>query len=143
MAETSGCGDITGNVIFRPALLELTFFSRRWLNRFGQLWTRLKATVCPNIKFKINMAATSGSGDITGNVIFKPAPLEPTFFSRRWLNRFVQLWTRLKAIVLPKIKFEINMAATSVTYMPTLPGEKKTWYRAYEVNEKRKALSHH
>ena len=72
MAETSGSGDITGNVIFRPALLELTFFSRRWLNPFGQLWTRLKATVCPKIKFKINMGATSGSRDMTEKVTYMP-----------------------------------------------------------------------
>ena len=72
MAETSGSGDITGNVIFRPALLELTFFSRRWLNRFGQLCTRLKATVCPKIKFKINMAVTSGSRDVTEKVAHMP-----------------------------------------------------------------------
>ena len=71
MAETSGSGDITGNVIFRPALFELTFF-RRWLNRFGQLWTRLKAIVCPKIKFKINMAATSGSRDMTEKVTYMP-----------------------------------------------------------------------
>ena len=70
MAETSG--DITGNVIFRPALLELTFFSRRWLNQFGLLWTRLKATVSPKIKFKINMVATSGSRDMTEKVTYMP-----------------------------------------------------------------------
>ena len=71
MAETAGSGDITGNVIFRPAFFELTFF-RRWLNRFGQLWTRLKATVCPKIKLKMNMAATSGSRDMTEKLTYMP-----------------------------------------------------------------------
>ena len=75
--------------------------SQRWLNRFEQTWAHLKAIVVLLIKFKRIMGETSGSGDITGNVIFRPALLELPFFSRRWLNRFGQPWTRLKAIVCP------------------------------------------
>ena len=106
MAVTSGSGDITGNVIFKPALHELTSVSRGCLNRFGQCWARLKATVWPQITFKWIMAATSGSGDITWNMIFWPALYELTSVSRRWLNRFGQSWARLKAIIWPRIKWE-------------------------------------
>ena len=72
------------NVIFEPALLELTFFCRRWLNRFGQLWTRLKATVCPKIKFKINMAATSGSRDMTRHWNYRSKENKKHLFSLLW-----------------------------------------------------------
>ena len=47
MAETSGSGDITGNVLLGRPFSNSHAFSRRWLNRFGQLWTRLKAAMCP------------------------------------------------------------------------------------------------
>ena len=40
----------------------------------------MKALVVPSIKFKRIMAETSGSGNITENVIFGSALLELTFF---------------------------------------------------------------
>ena len=104
MAAISGSGDITGNVIFRPTLHELTSVSRGWLNRLGQSWVRLKAIMWPQIKCKWIMVVTSGSGDITGNRIFRSTSIKLTSFSRRWLNRFGQTWARLKAIIWPRIK---------------------------------------
>ena len=91
MAATSGYGVITGNVVFRPTSTELTSFSRRWLNRFGQFRARLKAELRLRIKCKWIMTAASGSGDITGNVVFRPTFIKLTSVSRRWLNRFGQL----------------------------------------------------
>ena len=38
--------------------------SQRWLNRFEQTWTHLKALKMPLIEFKRTMAETSRSGDI-------------------------------------------------------------------------------
>ena len=90
MAATSGSRDITGNVILSPTLHELTSVSRGWLNRLGESWVRLEAIMWPQIKCKWIMAATSGSGDITGNVIFRPTFIKLTSFSRGWLNRFGQ-----------------------------------------------------
>ena len=113
MVATSDSGDITGNVIFRPTSNKLTSFSRRWLNRFGQSWARLKAEMWPQIKCKWIMAATSGSGDITGNVIFRPALHEITSVSRGWLNRFGQPWARLKAEMWSQIQCKWIMVATS------------------------------
>ena len=52
-------------------------FSRRWLNRFRWTWARLKATTWPQIKCKLNMATTSGSGDIT-----EPMTEYPLHYSR-------------------------------------------------------------
>ena len=75
MAPTSGSGDISGNVIFRPGLHELTSVSRRWLNQFGQSLARLKATVWPQckcVKCKCTMAPTSGSGDMIEEVTYMP-----------------------------------------------------------------------
>ena len=91
MTPTSGSGDMTEKVTYMPTIpgeknLSVELLSmirerhyhttrwifRRWLNRFEQLWTRLKATVCPKIKFKINMAATSGSRDMTEKVTYMP-----------------------------------------------------------------------
>ena len=40
----------------------------------------MKAIVVLLIKFKRITVETSGSGDITGNVVFRPALLELTFF---------------------------------------------------------------
>ena len=68
MVATPGSGDITGNVIFRPTLHELTFVSRRLLNRFEPSWARLKATLWSQIK----LAPTSGSGDMTEKVTYMP-----------------------------------------------------------------------
>ena len=34
-------------------------------------------------------------------------------FSQRWLNRFEKIWARLKALVVPSIKFKRIMAETS------------------------------
>ena len=70
MAAISGSGDITGNVIFRPALHELTSISRRSLNRFEPSWARLKAALWAQIKCKSMMAAGSGSGDMTEKVAY-------------------------------------------------------------------------
>ena len=97
MAATSGSGDITGNVIYRPTSIKFTSFSRRWLNRFAQSWGRLKAEIWPRIKCEWIMAAISVSGDITGNVKFRPTLHELTSVSRRLLNRFEPSWARLKA----------------------------------------------
>ena len=72
MAATSGSGDITGNVIFRLTLHELTSVSRRLLNRFEQSWARLKATLWSQIKFKCTVALTSGSEDMTEKVTYMP-----------------------------------------------------------------------
>ena len=72
MAATSGSRDITGNIIFRPALQELTSVSRRWLNRFEPSWSRLKATMWPQIKFECTLAPTSGSGDMIEKVTYMP-----------------------------------------------------------------------
>ena len=72
MAATSGSGNITGNVIFRPTLHELTSVSRRWLDRFESSWARFKATLWSQIKFKCTMAPTSGSGDMTEKVTYMP-----------------------------------------------------------------------
>ena len=72
MAATSGSGDITGNVIFGPALHELTSVSRRLLNRFETFWARLKAALWSHIKFKCTMASASGSGDMTEKVTYMP-----------------------------------------------------------------------
>ena len=72
MAATSGSEDITGNVIFRPTLHELTSVSRRLLNRFEPSWARLKATLWSQIKFKCAMAPTSGSSDMTEKVTYMP-----------------------------------------------------------------------
>ena len=83
MAETSGSGDITKKVTLTPAHNLSAPVSQKWLNRFEQTWAHLKAIVVPLIKFKRIMVETSGSGDITGNVIFRLALLELTFFSRR------------------------------------------------------------
>ena len=92
MATTSGSGDITGNMIFRPTSFKLTS------------WARLKAETWSQIKCEWIMAATSGSGDITGNVIFRAALHEITSVSRGWLNRLGQSWVRLEAIIWPQIK---------------------------------------
>ena len=132
MVATSGSEDITGNVIYRPTSIKLTSFSRRWLNRFGQSWARLKAEIWPQTKCKWIVAAISVSGDLTGNVIFMLALHELTSVSRRSLNRFEPSWARLKATLWSQIKFKCTMAPTSgsgdmtekVTYMPTIPGEK-------------------
>ena len=51
------CGPVTLNLCAQ--------YPRKWLNRFGQISARLKATIWPQIKCKLNMADTSGSGDIT------------------------------------------------------------------------------
>ena len=69
MAATFGFGDMTGNVIFRPALHELTSVSRR----FEPSWARLKTTLWSQIKFKCTMASTSGSGDMTEKVTYMPS----------------------------------------------------------------------
>ena len=71
MALTLGSGDITGNVIFRPTLHELTSVFRGWLNRLGHSWVRLKAVVWPQIKSNWIMAVTSGSGDIIEKVTYR------------------------------------------------------------------------
>ena len=92
----------------------------------------MKTETRPQIKFKWIMAATFGSGDITGNVIFSRTPHELTSVSRGWLNRLGKSWARLKATLWSQIKFKCTMAPTSgsgdmiekVTYMPTLPEEK-------------------
>ena len=115
MVVTSGSGDITGNVIFEPTSIKLASFSQRWLNRFGQSWARLKAEMWPQIKCKWIMAATSGSGDITGNVMFRPTFIKFTSFSRRWLNRFGQSWAHSKAEIWPQIKCEWIMAQSSAS----------------------------
>ena len=83
IAETSGSGDITEKVTKPPTHNLSALVSQRLLNRFEQTWARLKAIVVSLIKFKRNMVETSGSGNITGNVVFRPALLELTFFSRR------------------------------------------------------------
>ena len=113
MVATSGSGDITGNVIFGPTSIKLTSFSQRWLNRFGQSWTCLKTEMFAQFKFKWIITVTSGSGDLTGNVSFRPALHELTSVSRRWLNRFEQSWARLKFEILSQIKCKWIMAATS------------------------------
>ena len=108
---------------FRPTSIKLTSFSRRWLNRFGQSWAHSKGTIGALNKCKRIMAATSGSGDITGNVIFRPTSIKLTSFPR-----FGQFWIRLKAEIWPQMKCEWIMAVTSdpgdmteeVTYMSTL-----------------------
>ena len=80
MVSTSYSGDITGNVIFRPTLHELTSVSREWLNRLAQSWARLKAVVWLQIECNWIMVATSGSGDITRNVILGQLPLNSHLF---------------------------------------------------------------
>ena len=72
MAATSDSEDMTGNVIFGPALHELTSVSRRLLNRFEPSWARLKATLWSQIKLKCTMASTSGSGDMIEKVTYMP-----------------------------------------------------------------------
>ena len=72
MVATSGFGDITGNVIFRPTLHELTSVSWRWLDRFELYWASLKATNCSQIKFKFTMAPTFDSGEMTEKVTYMP-----------------------------------------------------------------------
>ena len=42
--------------------------SRRWLNRFEQIWAHLEALVVPLIKFKRIMADTTDPVDITEKV---------------------------------------------------------------------------
>ena len=59
------------------------------------------------------MAATSGSRDITGNVIFRPTSTKLASFSQRWLNRFRQFWARLKAEIWPQMKCEWIMGVAS------------------------------
>ena len=88
MVAISGSGDITENVVFRPTFIKLTSFSRKWLNRFGQSWTRLKAEMWSQINCEWIMVATSGFGDMTGNVIFGSTSIKLTSVSRRWRNRF-------------------------------------------------------
>ena len=132
MAAISGSGDMTGNVIFGSTSIILASFSRRWLNRFGQSWARLKAEMWSQIQCKWIMVATSGSDDITGNVFLRPTYIKFTSVSRRWLNRFEPSWARLKATMWPQIKLKCTLAPTSgsgdiiekVTYMPTLPEKK-------------------
>ena len=70
MAAISVSGGMTGNVIFRPALHELTFVSRRLLNRFEPSWARLKATLWSQINFQCTMALTSGG--MTEKVTYLP-----------------------------------------------------------------------
>ena len=74
------------------------------------------------------MAATSGSGDITGNVICSSTLNELTSVSRGWLNRLGQSWVRSKAIIWPQIKCKWIMVVSSgcgditgnVIFSPTL-----------------------
>ena len=72
MAATFGSEDIPGNVICRPTPHELTSVSRGRLNRLGQSWTRLKATLWAHIKFKCIMAPTSGFEDMDEKVTYMP-----------------------------------------------------------------------
>ena len=66
----------------------------------GQSRVRLEAIMWLQIKCKWIKVVTSGSGDITGNVIFSPTLLaQLTAVSRGWLNRLGQSWVRLKAIM--------------------------------------------
>ena len=80
MSDTSGLGDKTEKVTQPPTHNLSAHVSQRWLNRFEQTSAHLKALVVPSIKFKRIIAETSGSGDITGNVIFRPALFELIFF---------------------------------------------------------------
>ena len=82
MAATSGSGDITGNVIFRPTSIKLASFSQRWLNRFGQSWARLKAEIWPQMKGEWIMTVTSGTRDMTVKVTYISTlrTLVPSFF---------------------------------------------------------------
>ena len=82
MVAISGSGDITGNVIFMPTSIKLASFSRRWPNRFGQFWIRLKAEIWPQMKCEWIMAVSSGPGDMTEEVTYMSIlrTLVPSFF---------------------------------------------------------------
>ena len=72
MVETSGSGDITGNMVFRLTFHELTSLSRKLLNQFEQSWARLKAIMWPWIKCKWIMTATASSGGIVEKMTYMP-----------------------------------------------------------------------
>ena len=74
------CGPFTLNLCAQ--------FSQRWLNRFGQIRARLRATIWPQIKFKLNMADISGSGDTIVQVTY------PTNLSSFYPPNFLRVgWT--------------------------------------------------